>query len=387
MRSLVHWRSAGAALLGSLTLWTATAASAQGSGRPDAPCATLGATRWDAWFGSKGVPGVAVEKTLGPSRWHDRLPTCAKVVGPDSVRIRCDSEAQMVAEIDQAADAGLAYFAFVTYPADDPMSIGLKTFLQAPNRKRLGFALISEVDRWGDRTLYRAVIERYAKLLQEPNYQRTPDGRPLFFLGFAGDESINRRFGGRAEFKLLIDEFRQLVRRSGQANPYIVMMDRWPKKATGLARDLGLDAVSAYAVFDNEKHHGKFKDLTDLVEDFWRVAETERMPLVPPVMSGWDRRPRVLNPLTWETNSVYSDEQMLRYFDRPTGQELEAHVKAALMLARTSAPARTALVYAWNEFDEGGWLAPTGPDKPDLTRLTAIQRAVATACPKGTSAR
>jgi hypothetical protein len=35
-------------------------------------------------------------------------------------------------------------------------------------------------------------------------------------------------------------------------------------------------------------------------------------------------------------------------------------------------PANTALIYAWNEYDEGGWLAPTYPD--DRSRLEAVRR-------------
>lgn len=383
MNQLARGRMAGivqAALLAAIGVHCA-AVHAQAAEKVTTSCATLGVTRWDAWFGSKGVPGVAVEKTLGPSRWHDRLPVCATVVGPDSVRIRCDTDAQMVIEIDQAADAGIGYFAFVTYPPDDPMSIGLSSYLRAPNRSRLGFALISEMDRWGDKKLYRAVIERYVKFMREPNYQRTPDGRPLFFLGFVNDESMNRRFGGRAGFKSLIDEFRGLVRQAELPEPYIVMMDRWPKKAASFAKDLGLDAVSAYAVFDNDQHKGTYKQLTGLVESFWKDAGAEGVKLVPPVMSGWDRRPRVLNPLSWETHAKYSDEQMLRFFERPTPAELETHLGSALALANASpgVPARTVLAYAWNEFDEGGWLAPTRGE--GTARLDAVRRAVQKSCP------
>jgi hypothetical protein len=344
------------------------------------PCPSVGAIRWDAWHGSKGVPGVAVEKTLGPSRWHDRLPVCAQVVAPDSVRIACDGSDQMKLEIDLAADAGLSYFAFVAYADDDPMSLGLKTYLGAPNRQRINFALVSEIDKWGGRSLYRPVVERFVRLMREPGYQRTPEGRPLFFLGFIRDDDITKRFGGREGTRQAIDDFRRLVRNAGLPDPYIVLMERQVARAAGLARDLGLDAVSAYAVADNSVHRGSYRQLTSLVEQWWADAKAANLPLVPPVMSGWDRRPRILNPLSWE-RGVYSDEQMLRYYETPTRTELQSHLAAAMRVAAQytrSASSRTAIVYAWNEFDEGGWLAPTRGDRSG--RLQAVRAAISETC-------
>jgi len=344
------------------------------------PCASVGAIRWDAWHGAKGVPGVAVEKTLGPSRWHGRLPVCAQVVAPDSVRIACDSNEQMQLEIDQAADAGISYFAFVAYAEDDPMSLGLKAYLNAPNRRRVGFALVSEIDKWGGRSLYRPVVERFVRLMRETGYQRTPDGRPLFFLGFIRDDDIARRFGGRDGARQAIEELRRLARNAGLPNPYIVLMERQVARAAGLARDLGLDAVSAYAVADNSVHGGSYRQLSSLVEQWWTDAQASNLPLVPPVMTGWDRRPRILNPLSWE-RGVYSDEQMLRYYEPPSQAELQSHLSSAMNIANRypgAVPARTVIVYAWNEFDEGGWLAPTRGD--NSSRLQAVRAAIDGSC-------
>jgi hypothetical protein len=369
------------AWLRSMTLRCCLALAIAPAWAADAPgCASVGAVRWDAWHGAKGVPGVAVEKTLGPSRWHDRLPVCAQIVAPDSVRIACDSNEQMKLEIDQAADAGLSYFAFVAYAEDDPMSLGLKAYLAAPNRQRVNFALVSEIDKWGGRSLYRPVVERFVRLMREAGYQRTPEGRPLFFLGFIREDDITRRFGGREGTRQAIDEFRRLVRNAGLPNPYIVLMERHVARAAGLARDLGLDAVSAYAVADNSVHRGSYRQLTTLVEQWWADAQAADLPLVPPVMSGWDRRPRILNPLSWE-RGVYSDEQMLRYYEPPSRAELQAHLSSAMRIAdryRHSAPSRTAIIYAWNEFDEGGWLAPTRGDRS--TRLQAVRAAIDENC-------
>jgi len=283
-------------------------------------------------------------------------------------------------EIDAAADAGLTYFAFVAYAEDDPMSLGLRAYLEAPNRRRINFALISEIDKWGGRSLYRPVVERFVRLMLEPGYQRTPQGRPLFFLGFVRDDDIARRFGGRAGARMAIDDFRRLAREAGLPEPYIVLMERQAGRAVPLARDLGLDAVSAYAVADNTVQAGSYHQLTELVERWWAEAQHAGLPVLPPVMTGWDRRPRVLNPLSWE-RGMYSEEQMRRYFEPPTPAELQAHLLAALKAADRepqAAEARSVIVYAWNEFDEGGWLAPTRGDAAN--RLRAVRSALDAHC-------
>ena len=68
------------------------------------------------------------------------------------------------------------------------------------------------------------------------------------------------------------------------------------------------------------------------------------------------------------------------WFTEPTPDELAAHVTEALgwVDARTDvATAGTAIVYAWNEHDEGGWLCPTWTAAgPDETRVDALADAV-----------
>jgi hypothetical protein len=357
----------------------AVLAAGNAAAAPADQCPVIGAIRWDAWFGAKGVPGMAVERSLGPSRWHDRLPTCAEVVAPDAVRMACDSVDQMVIEIDQATAAGIDFWAFVTYPDGDPMSLGLRTYLRAPNRNKLSFALITEFDKWGDRTSYREPMTRFTRLLREPGYLRVAGGRPLLFLGFVSEAAIESRFGSRAAFRSVLDEFRSRVREAGLPDPYMVLMEGDVQRASGLLRDLGFDAVSAYAVSDNAVRAGSYAQLAQLAEGFWSRAAASRLALVPLVMSGWDRRPRVLNPVPWERGR-YSEEQLQRYFAAPAAGELQAHVSAALRRARSDdVPSRAVLVYAWNEFDEGGWLAPTRGE--GTKRLDAIRQAELAVCP------
>ena len=79
-------------------------------GRPQ-----VGAIRWDAWTG--GEITAQMEQTLGPRKYHFRLPWFAEVLDRDQVRIDGRPQAIMDREIDFAAGAGLDYWAFLLYPA------------------------------------------------------------------------------------------------------------------------------------------------------------------------------------------------------------------------------------------------------------------------------
>ena len=372
-----------AAMLAALLLLVIAQTSAWGA----QPCPAVGAIRWDAWFGSGGVPGQAVEKSLGPAQWHLRLPVCSQVIGSNEVRIDCMTPQQMELESGQAKAAGLDYWAFVTYPEDNPMNAGLSAYLNIRNPNKIQFAVISEFEKWGDKEAYRPVMQRYLRLMGDKSYQRTPDGRPIFFLAFITDGSLNYRFGNREGFKKVLTEFRQGAVNAGLGNPYIVLLDASVERAKSFIVDLGLDGVSAYAVADNRVKSGTFEQLTKLTERFWADAAASGLPVMPIVMSGWDRRPRVRNPVPWEKPPA-DPKQIENYFAAPTPAELEHHIAAALRFAQTSkapAAAPTVLIYAWNEFDEGGWIAPTLGD--GTARLEALRRAVGTACPTSGAAR
>ena len=59
--------------------------------------------------------------------------------------------------------------------------------------------------------------------------------------------------------------------------------------------------------------------------------------------------------------------------------EATRRAKRFVLSHPTTCEAKTCLWYAWNEFDEGGWLCPTrGADgKPDTMRIEALKAALA----------
>ena len=131
--------SNGATVATILTVLAFNCAGAQEAGPMARPI--VGAIRWDAWHGDASNVGQVVEGTLGPKRYHHRLPFFAKVLSDSEVEIRGDTQAVMDREIEAAHKAGLDYWAFVTYPEEYAMSAGLKLYLSSACKQDIHFCL------------------------------------------------------------------------------------------------------------------------------------------------------------------------------------------------------------------------------------------------------
>jgi hypothetical protein len=320
----------------------------------------VGAIRWDAWTGGNATEQV--EKTLGPAKYHDRLPWFAEVTGKNTVRIDGSPQKVMDREIEFAADAGLDYWAFLVYPESNPMSTAIKQYLKSSRRRRIGFCLILHNTLKASDRLWPKERDRALALLKEPGYVTVLNGRPLLYA-FAGKEFPFDRFV----------EMRAAAKKAG-LDPYCVYMGWNPASDFKKVSPKGFDAVSAYA---KGSDRGKFADLAkDVEESYWQNAARAGVPYVPLVTTGWDKRPRKDNPVSWEKGQRYHSQNV--FPSRAAPGEIASHLSRAMAFARSNpriCVANTIIIYAWNEHDEGGWLSPTrtATGKPDKSRLDAIR--------------
>lgn len=329
----------------------------------------IGAIRWDAWHGERGMPGQMMEKTLGVAKHRHRLPFFATALG-DRVEIRGDRPGIMEAEIAYAAQAGIDYWAFVTYAPGDSMRIGLEQYLASPRKGEVKFCLIIEQGRWPRLTEGDWLLETLA----EPSYLRVLGGRPLLYLGFIKEETTLKQFGSWDRFRASVDELRERVRAAGLGDPYLTIMDFSAAKAADHARRLGADAVSNYAITGGTETGSPFAELREKARQWWSAAQATGMPVIPPVSFGWDPTPRIDTPVPWV-------KYQKRYHQSPTPAEAAEHLTEALdwtVANPQAAPAQAVLLYAWNENDEGGWLVPTlnSDGSPNEQRLIAVSDAV-----------
>jgi hypothetical protein len=322
----------------------------------------VGAIRWDAWSG--GSVTEQVERTLSPERHRFRLPWFATVDAQGRARIDASASGVMEQEIAYAKSAGLDYWAFLTYAEDDAMSSALARYLRSPRRAELGFCLILHQSLGVPENRWPRERERIVRLLREPGYQQAA-GRPLVFtFDLRLEETAPRR---------RFDELRGALAQAG-LDPYFTAMGWYPPTDHKKHAPLGFAAVSAYA------QPGEQPVFVDYVAGFeqhaWAAAKKARVPYIPLVTTGWDKRPRQDHPVSWEPNPAYARQKTFPATATPA--EIAAHLRRALDFVKANpdiCPAGTIIAYAWNEHDEGGWLCPTWTPsgKPDTSRLDAIR--------------
>lgn len=330
----------------------------------------VGAIRWDAWYGDSG-PVTEVERSLGPRKFHFRLPFFARVLADDKVSINGDAPGVMEKEIACAADAGLNYWAFVDYGDTGGLTIARRRYQAARDKHGLRFCLIEEGRRMDGQAT--RPWPRLVSFFQDPNYQTVLGGRPLLFVF-----GCPKKFGSR-DFQ----ELGAAALAAGGRRPYPVLMGFDPRQAAQDMQTLGFDAVSAYAA--GGQYRGEmwsYSRLTDHVrKNYWEVCRQSRIPTITFVTAGWDTRPRLEHPVSWMLVEATSDptlpaEQKPLIDDvTATPAQLAQHLQDALEWTRRNRdlnPANAILIYAWNENDEGGWLIPTLAE--GTARLDAIAK-------------
>jgi hypothetical protein len=346
-----------------------------------AQCVAIGAIRWDAWYGgAKGAVGQFVERSLSHNEFRHRAPFCSQQNASGKLVMDCTSPAAIDKEIGYAQAAGLDYWAFLTYPSDDPMNLAFERYLESAQRSKLNFSLIltpaSLTQPPGSQPKN---LERFADYVLMPNYQHVMGKRPLVFLFPAGDLLSNAE--KLIWLKKTTSIFRKNVQTKGGANPYLVLMDFNPIRGQKLALEIGFDAVSTYAIHGNGKG-APYNALATEARGYWDRAKYAGAKVVPTAMAGWDRRPRVLEPIPWEKGITRRSDEIDYFYVSPSPLELADHVAAAATWVHDNpavAEANTVLVYAWNENDEGGWLVPTIGE--GAARVNAMGTAISNQCP------
>ncbi len=324
----------------------------------------VGAIRWDGWFyDTSNLVTQIVQKTLAPKEFHDRLPFFAKEVSNDSVYINGSAQEVMDQEIAYARAADLDYWAFVLYLPGEGLSLAMENYLKSAHRRDINFSIITEQGRINPAN--RVYLNYITRLLQEPGFQLVDGGRPLWYLGFIDSASVRKNWGSFRNMKNGLDSIRSVVMKSGRKNPYLVIMDFNASLGKKWSDSLGGDAISSYAA-NNNSTKAPYHKLTEQAEIFWNECLATHAQVIPILMAGWSPKPRLDYPNVW-THFYPKDS----YYSNASAPEFGQHVRQGLQWLQknqSSAAAQCVLIYAWNEYDEGGWICPTlyyGKDRLD----------------------
>jgi len=318
----------------------------------------VGAIRWDGWF--KNNPW---EKNLADAKWCSRLPFFATVDKGGKVRVCGDSQAVMDQEIAFAKAGGLSYWAFCYYhPASkaavNPYNYGWRRYLASRHKGGLNFCLLLQGQHLGPTNKWEETIAQFVSLFKEPTYQRVCGNRPLLYV-YSCDK-LAWHFGSATAAGEAFRYLRVASVKGRAGNPYIVAQI-WPSQTNADFLDtVGFDALGAYSAQGDANLSGSYRHLVEANRWFWNQLKGTGREVVPLVNAGWDGRPRKY-PGVW--------------YEQASPAEVADAVKSALDWTRANlgvAPAQNVLVYAWNEYDEGGWLCPTMTEGD--ARLKALRR-------------
>jgi len=344
----------------------AIAPNASGADSPAAekPRATVGAYYFDGWAGTS-------------DRWRDD-PAWAALHPPTHLTRRLiedfadrepiwgwrdDTLEIMERQIDLAADHGIAFFAFCWYWNRDPKKLdedpkhsGLTLFLKAKNNHRLKFCLLvanhqgflfQGADDWAQ------AAEKWLPYFKHPQHI-TVDGKPLVII-------FNRGNADKQGFA----QVQATARKAGLPGVAVAACGGGDAKL-GFTHATHYNIVPGYSGGSEAR---KFEELVHAHQRAWRGSRQQ--PYMPTLSVGWDKRP-------WEGERGLGQKLGWYFTDRTPAQLATALESAIEWMDRhpdETTAERIVLLYAWNEFGEGGYLAPTKGD-PDGAYLKAVKQVV-----------
>jgi len=328
------------------------------------PQVTVGAYYFDGWAGQNRELAQEPEYgNLNPPTHLTKL-LLGEYAEREPVWGWRDDKLEIVErQIDLAAENGIAFFSFCWYFHRDPKVIennslhtGLKLYLKASNNNRLKFCLLVanhqgfEIKTTAD---WKQATELWIPYLTHKQYLRVA-GKPLLII-------FNPQGGDKAGFEYM-QESAKKARLPGIAIAACNSGD--PKM--GYTHRTHYNIIPGYAS-GSERH--SYTELATAHQKQW--YGTSQQPYIPEVTAGWDKRP-------WEGPQGLNQAGGWYYPDR-TPEQFAAFLESAIRWMdkhpEQTTSERIVLVYAWNEFGEGGYIAPTRGD-PDGKFLKALKSIV-----------
>lgn len=332
----------------------------------------VGVINWDAALPKDTYMGYFVTRALSPSTYRDRVPFYTDIIDDEHVSFHARTDEEFTCELQYAANAGIDYFAYVWYN-DEPFNA--KQFITEENEVIVGGAWeIAFARKMHARNPLRNKVKMCAVLcgadlldttlsqlaveMQQPYYQKMENQPLVYVYGGYRPETISR--------------LRAFCREKGTVDPYVVFMNHTkpPREGDDYSAAQG---VSDYSCVVNDVP--SFDKVTARMLHLNEERLAYNMPCIPLFTTGWNPMPRMDHEVPW---IKYRSKQ---YAPAPTEAEMLDSAKqlAAWYTANKVSMTGHILTFAWNEFEEGGYLCPTRGQngQPNTELLDAFAKCVA----------
>ena len=311
----------------------------------------IGVVNWDCSLPSSTFFGYYQTRTLSPKKYRTWTPFYADILGENKIDYHTRAQEEYDRELRYAIDSGIDYFAFVFYPDKEALKesdIGDERWencVYELNYARLMYESSSLKDKIGMALIigasdhYERDYKEIARLMQEPHYEKI-DGRPIIYLF-----SHERKY---------VEGVRRAVEEINGKEPlFFAMISRIPCEGDDFSY---VDGISAYACGKSD-----IDNYCEILEA--AISENEGRAgsgklTVPIFPMGWNPSPRIDIPSPWVK---YGNKN---YASPATADELMCggdRFSEWLFEKKKSSKNITdhILTFAWNEFEEGGWICPT----------------------------
>ncbi len=312
-----------------------------------------------------------------PNKWHDVTGQDWRPEYPERLPLLGEYNTQEVMdrEIIAAAEHGVDFFAILWYyqppgverePNAGYLERGVLNFINSPEAHRMKFMIefcnhppfLVETEADWERC-----IEQWLEWMAHPSYLRLDD-RPVFkvhgFHHFMVQVDMSHEVA-----RTRLNRLRTAVRDAGLGELLLGcgIGGHEPVPEDHLAAEL-FDFTGTYMDLPQKEQQEEdypYADLLDFAKRSWEIHADDAVPWMPYLPAGWSPRP-------WPDPRAY-----FALPDRDQWHNALEELRDALRnhsrLGLPDHPAFT--IYAWNEYGEGGFIAPTKGD--GYERLEAIR--------------
>lgn len=293
--------------------------------------------------------------------WRTQYPGRVPLLG------EYNEQATMDAEIKAAAEHGVDFFQILWYPLtggkvherhQDKLNVAVDQFMASSNAGLMKFTIefcnhppfVVDTDKdWDEACRF------LSRVMKHPSYLRV-SGRCVIKI-HSLHHFLQQNGMDQQRVDTRIRRLRESARDSGAGELVIsagVMAGSLPPPPAAAPFDFLTTYMDMPQVAPREKPY-PYEQLLAFAEQAWqRYAEAAPKPYVPYVPAGWDPRP-------WKDPRPPFDLP-----DRTQWLDALRRVKASLdryprlgIPSTDGPPAKAIHIYAWNEFAEGGFVAPT----------------------------